>query len=337
MSKNCYLISKTIVTSYVKIEQINQQIKLPPNAILVTWDVKSLCTNIPHEDGLDALKLTLENNQVPKHKIETILEFSKLVLNSNHFKFLGKHYLQKSGTAMGTKMTPSYPNLFMGVLGDRMINSYAYKALVYLRYIDDIFMIWTEGEENLNGFLSHCNQINKNIQFEKVASKEKVPFLDVSVINEIGKLHTDLHSKPTDKYQYLYSHSCHPKHTKNSLPYCLALRLRRICSKKTYFNQCAKEMEHHLLQRSYIKGCIRDAINKASSISRGDALVDKTNDNQLTRVPFVVTYNPKLPSLPKILKESRSILHVSERCVTVFPEVPLVSYRRSRNLSDIAM
>ena len=94
-------------------------------------------------------------------------------------------------------------------------------------------------------------------------------------------------------------------------------------------------MEHHLLQRGYTKGCIRDAINKASLISREDALVDKTNDNQLTRVPFVVTYNPKLPSLPKILKESQSILHSSECCATVFPEVPLVNYRRSRNLSDM--
>ena len=50
---------------------------------------------------------------------------------------------------------------------------------------------------------------------------------------------------------------------------------------------------------------------------------------------FVVTYNPKLPSLPKILKESQSILQSSERCAIVFPEVPLVSYRRSRNLSDL--
>ena len=59
------------------------------------------------------------------------------------------------------------------------------------------------------------------------------------------------------------------------------------------------------------------------------------NDNQLTRVPFVVTYNPKLPSLPKILKESQSILHSSECCSTVFPEMPLVSYRRSRNLNNM--
>ena len=183
-----------------KIEQINQQIKLPPNAVLVTWDVKSLYTNIPHEDGSDALKVTLEKNHVPKNKTKTILEFSKLVLSSNHFKFLCKHYLQKSETAMITKMASRYANLLMGVLEDRMINSYAYKPLVYLICMDDIFMIWTEGEENLIGFLSHCNQINKNIQFEQVASKEKILFLDVSTIHENGKLHTDLYSKPTDKH-----------------------------------------------------------------------------------------------------------------------------------------
>ena len=140
-------------------------------------------------------------------------------------------------------------------------------------------------------------------------------------IHEHGKLHTNLYIKPTEKQQYVYSYSCHPKHTKNSLLYCLALRFQRICSEKICFNQRAKEMELHLIQRGYTKGCIREA------------LVDVTNDNQLTRVPFVVTYNPKLPSLPKILKESQSIKHASERYATVFPEVPLVSNRRSRNLT----
>jgi hypothetical protein len=30
--------------------------------------------------------------------------------------FTGDHYLQVSGTAMGTKMAPSYANIFMGKL-----------------------------------------------------------------------------------------------------------------------------------------------------------------------------------------------------------------------------
>ena len=44
--------------------------------------------------------------------------------------------------------------------------------------------------------------------------------------------------------------SCNPKHTKTSLPYCLALRLCRICSTDTLFQKRTHEMKLHLLQRA---------------------------------------------------------------------------------------
>ena len=207
-----------------KINDINKNQTLPPNSLLVTWDVKSLYTNIPHKEGLEALRITLDRENIPSAKANTIIKLAELVLTSNHFKFLGQNYLQMSGTAMGTKMAPSYANLFMSVLEQQMLSSYKYKPLAYFRYIDDIFMIWTEGDETLNEFLMHCNNQNKHIQFEQTISKNSIPFLNVSVILENGKLTTDLYSMPTNKHQYLYSTSCHPKHTKTSLPYCLALR-----------------------------------------------------------------------------------------------------------------
>jgi hypothetical protein len=37
-----------------------------------------------------------------------------MVLRKNNFTFNGDHYLQINGTAMGTKMAPSYANIFMG-------------------------------------------------------------------------------------------------------------------------------------------------------------------------------------------------------------------------------
>ena len=131
-------------------------------------------------------------------------------------------------------------------------------------------MIWTEEENSLNKFLEHCNKQNKHIQFTSIDIKTTVPFLDVSVSLQNQKLHTDLYCKPTDKHQYLYYTSCHPKHTKNSLPYSLALRLRlrRICSSDDLFFTRTKEMKQHLLKRGYTKGCINDTINKASKVPR---------------------------------------------------------------------
>jgi hypothetical protein len=39
-----------------------------------------------------------------------------LVLKHNNYTFNGEHFLQINGTAMGTKMAPSYANIFMGKL-----------------------------------------------------------------------------------------------------------------------------------------------------------------------------------------------------------------------------
>ena len=50
---------------------------------------------------------------------------------------------------MGTAAAPNYANLFM----DR----FETKALIWLRFIDDIFMIWTHGEDNLNEFIKYLN------------------------------------------------------------------------------------------------------------------------------------------------------------------------------------
>ena len=47
------------------------------------------------------------------------------------------------GCAMGTICAPSYANIFMANFEAKHIYPYIKeKSLLYLRYIDDIFMIW---------------------------------------------------------------------------------------------------------------------------------------------------------------------------------------------------
>ena len=77
-----------------------------------------------------------------------------MILGMNNFFFNGQHFLQTHGTAMGTRMAPSYVNLFMGNFEQLAIENAPLKLFVWWRYIDGIFMIWTEGEGNLKPLLT---------------------------------------------------------------------------------------------------------------------------------------------------------------------------------------
>ena len=39
------------------------------------------------------------------------------------------------------------------------------KPWLWLRYIDDIFFIWTEDEDKLESFLQHLNIFHRNLKF----------------------------------------------------------------------------------------------------------------------------------------------------------------------------
>ena len=53
--------------------------------------------------------------------------------------------------------------------------------MIWFRYIDDIFFIWTHGEENLEKFRADFNAFNPNIQFTYESSKKSIAFLDLDV------------------------------------------------------------------------------------------------------------------------------------------------------------
>ena len=162
----------------------------------------------------------------------------------NHFSFNDNHYLQIHGTAMGTKMAPSYANrLFLGYYEVNALENAPFQPHTWLRYIDDIFMIWTEGLDNLKIFIDYLNNIHSTIKLTSSHSSTNIPFLDFSVsLTNVGSISADLYTKPTDKHQHLLYSSCHPLNTKKAIPFSLALRIRRICSTDATFNTRAAQL-----------------------------------------------------------------------------------------------
>lgn len=308
---------------------------LPPGCILVTLDVSSLYTNIPHNEGLAACQRALDARTPPGDPPTSyLLRMMECILTLNNFTFNGEFYLQTQGTAMGTRMAPSYANLFMSDLETRLLTWTTRRPCTWWRYIDDIFAIWEHGQESLTTFLEQINAFHPTIKFTAEYSTEKVSFLDTTVFLDGNTLYTDLYTKPTDTHQYLSPDSCHPRHCTTSIPYSQSLRLRRICSRDGDFEHRALELKGHLLCRGYKETTVDLQIQRAANIPRAQALLPNPRD-RLNRTPLVTTYHPSLTNLTKMIRRHLPILHTSQRLRKVFPNPPIVAFRRPRNLRDL--
>ena len=109
------------IKSYIKdtndfLNKLRSLPKLPDNIILCTVDVVGLYPNIPHEEGLSALRKRLDNRMEKYISSDTLWDLVEVVLKNNVFKFGKKTLQQKRGTAIGTKFAPPYSILFMAEL-----------------------------------------------------------------------------------------------------------------------------------------------------------------------------------------------------------------------------
>ena len=187
-----------------KLEQLGQ---LHANSLLVTLDVSSLYTNIPHNEDITACRHFLDTRDRNSSTvgIETLSDFIRMILTMNNFTFNDKHYQGIHGTAMGTRMAPPYANLFLAKFETGALSRAPYQPHTWWRYIDDIFMIWTHSVDDLHAFTSYLNSIHPTIKFTSNYSSTSIPFLDVNVFVDNGnRITTDLYTKPLTNINTCY-------------------------------------------------------------------------------------------------------------------------------------
>ena len=110
------------------------------------------------------------------------------------------------------------------------------KVITFLRFIDDLFMIWTATEEELLKFINKINQKYKTIKFDFKYTKAKIEFLDVLVYKDINnKLRITLYIKPTDHQSHLHADLEPHRSLKESMSYSQVLRVKRIYSTNSEF------------------------------------------------------------------------------------------------------
>ena len=82
-----------------------------------------------------------------------LLDTLKYVLKNNVFKFDNMIFTQTCGVAMGTRLAPALATIYLGDLEEAYMETKTKQPLLWVRYIDDIFTIWTYSIEEFYDFL----------------------------------------------------------------------------------------------------------------------------------------------------------------------------------------
>ena len=150
--------------------------------------------------------------------------------------------------------------------------------LIHLRFIDDIFLIWTGSKTDLVKILNDLNAKHPSIKFEYKILKERISFLDTKIYIKNNKLHTKIFRKKTDYQTFLNINSEHPKSLKNSIPYSQALRVKRICSTKKDFDHHSRELKERFLKQGYDQKFVDEQLEKVYKLLRDDLLQEKDQE-----------------------------------------------------------
>ena len=167
---------------------------------------------------------------------------------------------------MGTKMAPQYANIFMANLEENFLQNTHNKLLIYLRYIDDIFLLWTHREEELLQFHKNFNLENPDIHITMNHTTEEVNFLDTTIRLKNNTLQNSLYKKPTHFQTYLHPTSSHPPHIFASIIFSQALCYKHICSDGKELNLQLTTLKNVFTTLGYKPKTVKNQIIEAMSI-----------------------------------------------------------------------
>ena len=305
-----------------------------------TLDVSSLYTNIPLEESLQIMEKEFfprTDCVIPPPYLVKMLE---LILKCNNFTFNRKHFLQVNGTAMGTRVAPTYANLFMAHIEESYVYTYKdnSKPRIWFRFIDDIWGIFSGNSISFQNFVEHLNSIHDTIKFTKEFSSIEINFLDVTTYRNGQEILSKLYCKPTDSHSYLEFNSCHPPHNKTSIPFSQFLRIRRNCSKWEDFILYGMQLSTYFSIRGYYTEYVKDAFCKVNSMNRITTLnakVQNPENSDKKKIFLILDYNPSLPPIKEWIEELWPILYKRSATRILVDRITIIVYQRPKNLQDL--
>ena len=254
---------------------------------MVSFDVKSLFTKVPVKEAVSRISSLLDRDTTLGERTNlpprVIIEMIEKVLSTNYFQLGTDFYEQTEGAAMGSPLSPVLANLYMDFFEEMAIDTATHKPTLWIRYVDDTFVIWTHGDSELQAFLGHLNSLRESIQFTMEEEEQgQLPFLDVLVKRKGSNLTTSVYRKPTSTDCYLNYQSNHHPAIKLGTITCLRKRAHNICSQENL----QEELQH--LQSVFKKnGYPRTIIQRVLRKQKSTQADPSNEDKKILSLPYI--------------------------------------------------
>lgn len=305
---------------------------------MVTADVSSLYTIIPHHLGFQAVELFLiRDSGLPPAQINFIMELLYYAASHNYFWLENQFYRQDRGVAMRAKYAPSLANLFMAKWEEDVVDApRRSEVLLWARYINDILLLWDGCESELQNFMTSLNDNNRGIRFNFEASRDTIHFLDLKIQIVEDHFVTSTHFKVTDRNSYILVDSCHHEPWLRAIPQGQFLRLRRNCSDITTFDEQASILMDRFIEKGYDRASLSLAVKTARDRDRLSLLSDIPQHNAIVSdaVPFITTYSVQHRDIKQLIQKHWHLLGSDRVLSSILPVRPRVVFRGVASLGS---
>ena len=146
-----------------------------------------------------------------------------------------KMFRQIDGVTMGSPLGPSLANFFLAHIECKLFeNEISCKPRLYMRYVDDIFAVFSENC-NFKDFFDLLNSQHNSLSFTYEEGTDVLPFLDTVVQLTGINFETFVYRKQTNTDLILNNKAVCPDKWKTGLILCFLNRAWKICSSYVLF------------------------------------------------------------------------------------------------------
>ena len=182
----------------------------------------------------------------------------------------------------------------MHALESMFLASQRLQPALYLRYIDDVFGVWTHGKDSLLEYFNFLNTIHPTIKFtiEHTTDTGSLSFLDTKIcISESGEYTSELFVKPMASPVIIHFLSALPMSTKKNTVRSQMLRAIRVSSPGLPRARSLKIIQDLFLQNGYPPHLVtrlkNETVRRTAKVRVSAASQRKQSSVTYVTLPFV--------------------------------------------------